>query len=98
MSHRARLHPAAQRELDEAAEFYDFEGPGLGTAFLDEIERAVRQIGEFPESSSIVLAPVRKKVISAFPYSVMYSVIDDVVIVLAFAHHRRRPFYWRGRE
>jgi len=27
----------------------------------------------------------------------MYSEIDGVIIVLALAHHRRRPFYWRDR-
>ncbi len=24
--------------------------------------------------------------------------LDEVIVVLAFAHHSRRPFYWRGRE
>jgi len=57
MSHGVRLHRAAERELDEAAASYDSEGPGLGSAFLDE-----------------------------------------VIVVLAFAHDRRQPFYWRGRE
>jgi hypothetical protein len=41
---------------------------------------------------------VRTKVIAAFPYSLMYTVLDDSVLVLAIAHHRRRPFYWHGRE
>jgi hypothetical protein len=34
MSRSLRLHPAAQRELDEAAAYYDAESPGLGSAFL----------------------------------------------------------------
>jgi len=52
----------------------------------------------FPESSPVALGPVRRKVISAFPYSVTYSLIDEVIVVLAFAHHSRQPLYWRGRE
>jgi hypothetical protein len=44
MSRRVRLHPAAQRELDEAAGFYDLEGPGLGSVFLEAAERALKQI------------------------------------------------------
>jgi plasmid stabilization system protein ParE len=51
MSRQVCFHPAAQRELDEAAEFYDAEGIGLGAAFLDEAEHALKQIRDFPESS-----------------------------------------------
>jgi toxin ParE1/3/4 len=32
-----------------------------------------------------------------FPYSVIYSLLEDDVLVVAVAHHRRRPFYWRDR-
>jgi plasmid stabilization system protein ParE len=98
MSRSLRLHPAAQRELDEAAAYYDAESPGLGGAFLDEVEHAVRQVLAFPEASALAHAPVQVKVLIAFPYSVHFSVIGDVVLVLALAHHSRRPFYWRGRQ
>jgi toxin ParE1/3/4 len=99
MTRPIRFDPAAQRELNEAADFYDAEDPGLGGAFLDAAERAFEQIQAFPESSPISLAPVRTKVLSAFPFSVIYWVTDDeVIIVLALAHHRRRPEYWRARE
>jgi plasmid stabilization system protein ParE len=42
------FHPAARRELYEAADFYDVENPGLGSDFLDEVERALRQAIEHP--------------------------------------------------
>jgi hypothetical protein len=67
-----RFAPAAQRELNEAAEFYDAEDAGLGRAFLHAVERALGQIQAFPESSPISLAPVRAKVLSAFPFSIIY--------------------------
>jgi len=51
-----------------------------------------------PESSPISVAPVRIKVLSAFPFSIIYWVTDEAIIVLAVAHHRRRPEHWRGRE
>jgi len=98
MTRPIRFDPAAKRELNEAADFYDAEDPGLGGAFLDAAERAFEQIQAFPESSPISLAPARTKVLSAFPFSVIYWVTDDVIIVLAVAHHRRQPGYWRGRR
>jgi plasmid stabilization system protein ParE len=98
MTRPIRFDPAAQRELNEAADFYDAEDPGLGGVFLDAIKRAIKQTQAFPESSPISLAPVRTKVLSAFPFSVIYWVTDDAIIVLAVAHHHRQPGYWRGRK
>ena len=66
MTRPIRFDPAAQRELNEAAEFYDAEDPGLGDAFLDAVERAFKQIQAFPESSPISLNSLRLKVLSTF--------------------------------
>ena len=60
--------------------------------------RMTREIQAFPESSPISLAPVRTKVLSALPFSVIYWGTDEVIIVLAMAHHRRRLEYWRDPE
>jgi len=32
-----------------------------------------------------------------FPYSIVYRVETEKVFVLAVAHLRRRPLYWRDR-
>ena len=97
MNRKIRLHPTAQLELDEAAAYYDLEGLGLGSAFIDDFERAGEQIRQLPESSPIARDPVREKLMTRFPYSVVYSFVSDEVYVLAVAHNRRRPFYWQDR-
>jgi len=91
------FHPDARREMREAADFYDLERPGLGTEFLDEVERTLRQVMEYPESSPVVLGQVRKCVVVRFPYMVIYSARDGGIHVSAVAHNSRRPFYWRDR-
>jgi len=40
----------AQIELDDAIEYYNYEAPGLGDAFLTEVLNALDRIGEFPEA------------------------------------------------
>jgi plasmid stabilization system protein ParE len=97
VSRKVRLHPTAQQELHEAAAFYDLEGPGLGSAFVDDLERAAEQVRLMPESSPVARGAVRKKLMARFPYSVVYSLVNDEVVVLAVAHNRRRPFYWQDR-
>jgi toxin ParE1/3/4 len=97
VTRRIRLHPAAQQEIVEAASYYDSEGPGLGSAFLRDFEQAAGQIRALPESSPLVREHARQKSMARFPYAVVYSLLDDDILILAVAHHRRRPFYWQGR-
>ena len=98
MSRLLVIHDAAEAEINEAADFYDIRSPGLGSVFVDEIERAIHNISEFPEASPLIRGRVRKRPIAKFPYSLVYSVRPDVIRILAVAHHKRRPFYWRGRR
>jgi plasmid stabilization system protein ParE len=63
-----------------------------------EVQKAVDQILEYPESAPEILGGVRDKVTLRFPYSLMYRIVDDVVIILAVAHHRQRPEFWIDRE
>jgi len=54
---------AAEGEINEAADFYDIESPGLGSVFIDEIQRAIGRISEFPEAAPLVRGRVRKRAI-----------------------------------
>jgi plasmid stabilization system protein ParE len=97
VSSRVGFHPDARRDLREATDFYDLERLGLGTEFLDEVERTMRRVIEYPESSPVVLGRVRKCAVSGFPYAIVYSARDGGVYVSAVAHNSRRPYYWRDR-
>jgi plasmid stabilization system protein ParE len=98
MSRRLRLHPGAQRELAEAAAYYEAESSGLGDAFLAEVVRTFDRILVFPEACPVSRGGIRIKVLDAFPYSLYYAIIaDDDVLVVSIAHHKRRPFYWDDR-
>ena len=88
----------AEQELNDAASYYNMIRLGLGQAFLDEIEHAVTQILAYPEAAPLVNRIVRKKLARRFPYSVMYSIRPEDIWILAIAHQKRRPFYWRGRR
>jgi plasmid stabilization system protein ParE len=92
------FHYLAEIELNEAAEYYDRERPGLGIVFLAEVERAVEFVLELPEGSPRVARTVRRKLLRRFPYGILYSVRPNEVRILAIMNHKRRPFYWRGRK
>jgi plasmid stabilization system protein ParE len=95
---RLLFHPAAREEFVAAAEYYDAAAPGLGGRFLVAVRRATELALAHPEAGAPRgSAGVRRVLVSGFPYDVVYRVRDDGLEVLAVAHQRRRPGYWRDR-
>lgn len=83
MSPHVSFHNMAEHELNEAASYYDAQSPGLGHAFLDEIEPAVNQILEHPLATPLLNEFVHRKSVRRFPYSIMYSVQPESIRILA---------------
>jgi plasmid stabilization system protein ParE len=93
------LHPEAQKDLREAAEFYrEQAGVSLSQSFLAEFERSVGLLLQHPGLGAMWRDGKRRLVTRRFPFSVIYAVAGDQVRILAVAHHSRRPGYWRGRK
>lgn len=97
MTRELRLHQDALRELNDAAGYYDHESAGLGSVFVDEVEAGFARIRMHPDAAPEVASGVRKLALARFPYSLVYESREDSVRILAVAHQRRRPHYWRGR-
>ena len=62
------------------------------------VQQAIDQVVAYPDSSPVVRGLVRGKVVSRFPYTLMYLLDDGVIVVLAVAHRRQRPSFWVDRE
>jgi toxin ParE1/3/4 len=95
---RLEFHHEAAAELVAAAEYYDAAAPGLGSRFV----RAVRHATDFALThpnggAERGVAEARRVVVHGFPFEVVYRVRGELLEVLAVAHLRRRPGYWRDR-
>jgi plasmid stabilization system protein ParE len=89
--------PAAEDEFLRAVAGYEVERTGLGAEFAADVERATRRIASFPRHGSPYLAETRRIVLRRFPYSVVYWPDPQDLLVIAVAHQRRKPGYWRKR-
>jgi hypothetical protein len=87
----------ASDELAAAVAYYDELGPGLGDRLLDAVETALVHIEQWPEASQAISANTRRCLLAPFPYGLIYAIEDDGLIVIAIAHLRRKPGYWRDR-
>jgi plasmid stabilization system protein ParE len=95
---RISFNPLAERELNEAAQYYAIENPDLGAAFLTEVERACQFLTEHAESGPLLQGSVRRRLLARFPYALLYSIRGDTIRILAVMNLRRRPGYWVGRQ
>lgn len=94
---RAIFTRLARQELEDAVRFYELEYSGLGRRFKEEVRKAALRIAEYPKAWSIERGEVRKCLLHRFPYKLLYSLEKDHILVIAVAHHHRKPDYWVDR-
>ena len=92
-----RFLSPAEEEMTEASLFYDAASSGLGNDFLDDVQQAIDRLREYPQGGVAFAPSLRRMFLHRFPFSVIYSVETDVILVIAIAHHGRRPGYWASR-
>ena len=102
MSEPVRFASEASSEPQDAVRWYEDQRAGLGAAFLAAVEATVDLLVRWPRSGAVITGvsaepEIRRLPVYRFPYHVAYVITEDQIYVLAVAHDRRRPRYWRGR-
>ena len=95
----AEYHSEAATEIEEAAPYYESKVEGLGTEYVREVIRCVELIREFPGlGSQFEDTPFRHFVTRRFPFAIYYAVLPELIWIVAVAHGKRKPGYWRERR
>lgn len=94
---RLRLVSAAEEELAEAALFYESRGKNVAALFLCRIEEAFRSIQENPRAAPVLYESARRKIVTQFPYALIYQEGSDEIVVISVMHMHRNPGYWKNR-
>ena len=102
MSRNLVVEPEAAEELTSATVWYEESGTGLGAALVAEVDESIERLLYLdavgtPVRGVLSHLDVRRVLLPRFPYSVVFIEHADQLHILAFAHHKRRPGYWRGR-
>ena len=66
-------------------------------AFLAELDLAVERIAENPEMYPHYIRGTRRYLLQRFPFYLIYREVHGKVELIAVAHGRRRPGYWKKR-
>lgn len=92
-----RFLPEARLELLQQIEYYGNVREGLGVLFQHAVSEVVRRAVANPEQGAPRAHDTRRMLVKKFPFSVIYRVTGDVVLIVALADSRRRPDYWVRR-
>ena len=94
-----RIEDDAEEELKAAADYFEDKRPGLGLALEERIREALQKIQRNPGLYPFYKkTPFQKCLVDQFPYLVFYREYDQHISIVAVAHGRRRPGYWRKRS
>ena len=97
MTRKVEFHPHAEEDFLAAYAWYSERSETAARAFVREIDRAILRISEAPERWPTYDSLTRRFLLSRFPFSVIYRVAEQAVEVIAVAHNKRNPGYWRPR-
>src|SRR5262245_42511199 len=97
---KLRIDPGAEEETREAAHWYEERRAGLGREFLAAVDEAFQRIRNDPMAfAQLETLPdesnVRRFLLKRFPYAIIYEAMSTEIRILAVAHARRRPQFWR---
>ena len=92
-----RFLAPAETEMMEAAYYYEMQVERLGVNFLDIIETAVVEIAENPEVWPEFEQGLQRRLVRRFPYSILYGIHENEIIIVAIMHQKQKPRYWMDR-
>lgn len=87
----------AREELEEALAWYRERNPRAAAGLLAELRTAVTRIRTMPWTWPEDAAGTRRVLLHRFPYKLVYRVTEERLVIVALAHQKREPGYWRFR-
>lgn len=92
-----RFHPQAREEFREAIRWYRARNVNAGIEFRKAVSTAVREVVQSAGRWPRYLYGTHRYVLQRFPFSVVYLDDPEMVTIIAVAHAKRKPGYWKSR-
>lgn len=100
MRRGVRIIGPASDEVTEAVRWYETRRPGLGSELYDAVTATIEGIERQPKIGTAVYRDpqTRRVLVMRFPYQIVYRLDQNEIVVVAIAHLKRRPRYWKHRS
>jgi toxin ParE1/3/4 len=94
---RVVISASARQDFLEAVDHYDRESISAGSRFAEQINATIELMRERPMIGRVNEYGERQFKVETFPYSIIYQLEPRRILVMAIAHHKRKPGYWRDQ-
>lgn len=94
---RVDFHPEAEAELLAAIDYYETSEPGLGLAFALEANLALERTIKYPTAWAPLNTTFRRTLLRRFPFGLIYTVDENILLIVAVMNLHREPGYWQNR-
>jgi len=91
------FHPDAVEEAQAARQWYAERSQSAADAFLEELDHGIEAVAQTPLRWPLFKHGTRRYLYHRFPFQLVYRVASDRIEIVAVAHGRRRPGYWKTR-
>jgi plasmid stabilization system protein ParE len=94
---KVEFHEEAALEYEAAVGWYLERSVLAASKFVDSISRGMDMIAEAPHRWLAGSHGTRRFLLQRFPFAIVYRELPTTIQVLAIAHARRKPGYWKQR-
>ena len=98
MARSVRFHPQADQEAEGAVQWYRERSLMAAAGFVAELSHVIQKVAESPERWPRHIANTRRYIFPVYPFSLIYRLMPHEVTVVAVAHAKRKPGYWKSRK
>ena len=92
------FHPEATTELAESADWYTEHSGVAAQDFLVAVDLVISSIVDDPARFAKIDEVHRSCSVARFPFQIVFRHDELRVVIVAVAHAKRRPGYWRSRS
>ena len=71
----------AVKEMNDAIAYYELQYSGLGAAFKEEVQKALKRIIAYPDAWPAAEDYIRKYILHKYPYYILYSLVRSVLVI-----------------
>ena len=92
-----QILPDAEAEIAATYLWYHERNPQAAGSFREEALEFIDELADSAMKWKQDDDGTRRRLLRHFPYTIFYEIDGNTVFVLAVAHQRREPGYWRSR-
>jgi plasmid stabilization system protein ParE len=89
--------PGARRDFDESFDWYSQRSAQAAIRFANAVDAALMTVAGNPMLFATRDGVHRECPVKKFPFRLIYRLAESRVLVVALAHAKRRPGYWKER-